>query len=259
VAVGRKVAIVGGGNVAVDVARTAVRLGAESVTILYRRTGDQMPAYEDEVAEAVAEGVKFEFLVAPLEVLKKDGQVAGLKCGRMKLGQFDKSGRRRPEQKTGEEFVVEADQVIPAIGQALEAKKILNGVTPELSKGNWLKADPVSGQTSVEWLFAAGDAVTGPASVVEAIAAGERAAVGMDQFLTGESHAFWRTWKDTETAFDPDAAPVKYGRAKIEQLSAAKRKNNFKEVEQSWDAKVAIREARRCLRCDYREKEETSK
>jgi NADH-quinone oxidoreductase subunit F len=259
VPVGRKVAIVGGGNVAVDVARTAVRLGAESVTILYRRTGDQMPAYEDEVIEATAEGVKFEFLVAPLEVLKKGGKVAGLKCCRMKLGEFDKSGRRRPEQKTGEEFVVEADQVIPAIGQALEAKKVFNGVTPELGKGNWVKADPVTGQTSVAWLFAAGDAVTGPASVVEAIAAGERAAVGMDQLVTGESHAFWRGWKDVDTAFDPDADPVKYGRAKIEQLPAAKRKGNFKEVEQPWAAKVAIREARRCLRCDYREKEETSK
>lgn len=251
--VGKKVAIIGGGNVAVDVARTALRLGAGEVTVLYRRTRDQMPAYEDEVRAAAEEGVKFEFLIAPVEVQAKGGKVTGIKCSRMKLGEFDRSGRRKPEQKAGDDFVVEADQIITAIGQTINPKAVFDGVAPELSRGNWVKINPVNGQTNVDWVFAAGDVVTGPASVVDAIAAGERAAVGMDEFLTGAKHAFWREWKTVQTKFDPDADPVRYGRAAIPELPAAKRRGNFSEVELPWKANVALREARRCLRCDYRE------
>ena len=140
----------------------------------------------------------------------------------MKLGEFDKSGRRKPEQKTGHDFVVEADQIITAIGQTIDPKEVFDGVAPELSRGNWVKINPVNGQTNVDWVFAAGDVVTGPASVVDAIAAGERAAVGMDEFLTGAKHAFWREWKMVQTKFDPDADPVRYGESRHTGTSGGK-------------------------------------
>ena len=251
--VGRRVAVIGGGNVAIDVARTAIRLGAKNVTVYYRRTREEMPAYEEEIEEAVKEGIRFLFLVAPREVLVKRGRAHGLRLCRMTLGSFDRSGRRRPEQKDGDEFIAEADQIVAAIGQSLEPGAWTDGVGLKRSERGWIHADPVTRSTSVEWIFAGGDAVTGPASVVEAIADGEKAAVAIDARLSGESHAFWRNERAVDTFFDPDAEPVAYGRAAGKRLPLRRRKDNFEEVEQCWKAKTAIREAARCLRCDYRE------
>jgi NADH-quinone oxidoreductase subunit F len=252
-AVGRRVAVIGGGNVAVDVARTALRLGAESVTLLYRRTRDEMPAYKEEVDEALREGVKIEFLVAPTEIVGENGHVTGVRCTRMELGEFDRSGRRRPKERVGDEFEVEADQAIGAIGQALHPEEIVDGTGLKLGRTHYVDANPVTGQTSVEWIFAGGDAVTGPASVIAAIAAGERAAAGIDQYLTGSSHAFWRTEQTVDTAFDPDADPVSYGRPALRTIPVSRRKRSFQEVELPLSATAALREAKRCLRCDYRE------
>jgi NADH-quinone oxidoreductase subunit F len=251
--VGRNVAVIGGGNVAVDVARTALRLGAKSVTLVYRRTRDEMPAYKEEVEEALREGVKIEFLVAPTEIAAENGLVTGLRCTRMELGEFDRSGRRRPKERVGDEFEIEADQVIGAIGQSLPSEEIVDGTGLKIGRSHFLDAHPVTGQTSVEWIFAGGDAVTGPSSVIGAIAAGERAAVGMDQYLTGASHAFWRTEKTVDTSFDPDADPVMYARPALRMIPVSQRKRNFKEVELPLSATAALREAKRCLRCDYRE------
>ncbi len=256
-AVGKHVVVVGGGNVAVDVARTAIRLGAKTVTILYRRTREQMPAYEEEVREAKREGVRFEFLVLPVAILENQGKAQAVRCRRMTLGAFDRSGRRRPAECDETEFAVEADQVVVAIGQALDVE-VVKGTALKLSKTHWIEADPVTGQTSVPWLFAAGDAVTGPASVVDAIAGGERAAAGVDRCLTTEDHAFWRKPVAVDTVFDPDADPVSYGRAKPKHLPPAKRTGNFQEIELVWNEKTAVREAKRCLRCDFRETETTS-
>lgn len=253
--VGKHVAIIGGGNVAVDVARTALRLGAQDVTILYRRTREEMPAYEDEVQEALREGVKFDFLTAPQEIITADGKAAGVKCNRMVLGDFDKSGRRRPMEKAGNEYIVPADQVVAAIGQSLNTAEINNGISLKLDKKQYLETDPVTGRTSEQWIFAGGDAATGPASVIEAIAAGEKAAVGISKFLTGKSVPFWRAVKTVDTLFDPDADPVPYRRAEMPLVPVKKRKNNFREVEVCWKEKVAILEAKRCLRCDYRDSE----
>jgi NADH-quinone oxidoreductase subunit F len=255
VPVGEKVVVVGGGNAAIDAARTALRLGAKSVTVLYRRTRAEMPAYVEEVEEAEREGVKLEVLVAPAEVICADGHVTGLKCRRMQLGDFDRTGRRRPVAKGAEDFVVEADQVIAAIGQSLDTAEIFDGVELKLTKQNFIESNPVSGQTSVEWIFAGGDVVIGPASVVDAVANGERAAVGIDQYLTGASHAFWREIKPVDTAFDPGSEPVQYVRPKLKLIPVNKRRHNFEEVELPWAENVACREAKRCLRCDYREKE----
>ena len=252
--VGKSVAVIGGGNAAVDAARTALRLGAQSVTILYRRTRAEMPAYAEEIEEAEREGVRLELLVAPVEIVAKGGRAVGVRCQRMQLGEFDRSGRRRPVSKEGEEFTVQADQVIAAIGQGLKAAAILDGVELKLSRQGFIEVDPVTRKTSVEWIFAGGDAASGPASVAEAIAAGEKAAVGIDRHLTGEEHAFWRAEKDAGTFFDPEADPVEYPRAKTRLIPLAKRKRNFEEVELPWGERVALREAKRCLRCDYREK-----
>ncbi|MFA6133317.1 MAG: NADH-ubiquinone oxidoreductase-F iron-sulfur binding region domain-containing protein [Phycisphaerae bacterium] len=252
VPVGKDVVVIGGGNAAIDAARSAIRLGARSVTVLYRRTRAEMPAYAEEVEEAEHEGIRLETLVAPVKVLSEDGKVTGVSCRRMVLGDFDRSGRRRPVQG-GEDFAVHCDQVIAATGQTLLVGDMFEGLDLAFNRSGFMDANPLNGQTAVPWIFAGGDAVLGPASVVEAISAGERAAVGIDAFLTGAEHAFWRQVKVVDTAFNPDAEPVQAGRAKMDLLPVWKRRNNFQEVELPWSEAVACREASRCLRCDFRQ------
>ncbi|MFA6379357.1 MAG: FAD-dependent oxidoreductase, partial [Candidatus Omnitrophota bacterium] len=202
--------------------------------------------------EAVHEGVKILPLAHPIEIKKdKNGKVCGLKCIHMKLGDFDQTGRRRPTASTEDVFDMETDQVIVAIGQTMDAKKLFESGTMKLSERKFIFADPVSGKTSVEGIFAGGDVATGPSSVVMAISSGEHAAVGIDQYLTGEDHAFWRKQKTIKVDFDPDADPVPYPRDPLRLLDVARRKYNFDEVEQSWNEGVARRQAKRCLRCDY--------
>jgi NADH-quinone oxidoreductase subunit F len=250
VPVGKNVVVIGGGNSAIDAARTALRLGAENVTVVYRRSREAMPAYEEEIEEAEHEGVKLRLLTAPVEVVLDAKKVAGIKCLPMRLGEFDRSGRRRPEEG-GDAFVIPADQVLVAIGQSLELGKIANSVSLETRNQMFVQANPVTGQTSEKWIFAGGDACTGPSSVVEAVAAGERAAVGIDQYLTGESHAFWRNEQPVDTAFDPEAEPSDAAREKLNLIAVERRRGNFAEVEQPWPEAVAVRQAGRCLRCDY--------
>ena len=253
-AVGKKVAVIGGGNAAIDAARTALRLGAESVTVVYRRTRDEMPAYREEIEEAEREGVKLMTLVAPEEIVVKDGKAAGVKCQRMWLGDFDNSGRRRPQATPDSAFVLEVDQVIGAVGQALDTKEVMDGVALKIAPNRFIAANPVNGQTSVEWVFSGGDAAVGPSSVAEAIGAGETAAVGIDEFLTGAQHAFWRQMPDVDTCFDPDEDPIEVPRAEMKLIPVGKRMNNFNEVEMAFSESTATREAKRCLRCDYRAK-----
>ena len=254
VEVGQKVVVVGGGNAAIDAARTALRLGAE-VTVVYRRTEAEMPAYAEEIEQARQEGVVLQTLTAPEEILVRQGKVVGIRCRRMKLGEFDRSGRRRPEG-SGEALVLDADQVILAVGQTLDARTVIGDTGVQLIGTSRIQADELTGRTSVPWIFAGGDAATGPASVVEAVAGGERAAVGMDACLTGEMHAFWRQEAAVDTAFDPDADPRMDARSALVLLPAERRKNNFDEVEQSWPENEAVRQARRCLRCDFRAKDQ---
>lgn len=249
VPVGKKVIVVGGGNAAIDAARTAIRLGAKTVTVLYRRTREEMPAYAEEIEEAIQEGVDIQSLTAPEEVTVEGECVSGIRCRRMHLGEFDRSGRRRPEAGNQNTFVIEADQVIMAVGQT--ANTDVFDTSFDLDDQGWIKADPVTGQTVAEDVFAGGDAVTGPMSVVHAIGAGERAAVGIDQFLTGENHAFWQVEKENTTDYDPDADPVPYPREPLHMMPVSRRRNNFDEVEQSWNEAEAVRQAHRCLRCDY--------
>jgi NADH-quinone oxidoreductase subunit F len=251
---GRKVVVVGGGNAAIDTARSAIRLGAEAVTVLYRRTREEMPAYAEEVEEAEHEGVIIRVLTAPVEIMAHQGRVGGVKCQAMTLGEFDRSGRRRPTAATEEPFVIPADQVITAIGQRLEPAEILDGLAIPLNPAGFIAVDPLTGRTALDWLYSGGDAALGPSSVVEAVAGGERAAVAIDAQLTGAEHAFWRQDKECPVRFDPAADPVRYPRAKMGLLPVEKRRNNFNEVELPWTEAVALCEAKRCLRCDFREK-----
>ena len=252
VPVGKRVAVIGGGNAAIDAARTAIRLGAESVTVLYRRTREEMPAYAEEIEEALQEGVTLRTLINPESFDVKNGKVTGVRCHPMKLGEFDRSGRRRPEDaaEAGCE-VIPVDQVIMAIGQALDVKALAGEIEVERSARGWVKADPRTGATALPWLFAGGDAVTGPSSVVEAIAAGERTAVAIDKMLSGAEHPFWRGYHDAGAGFDPNADPVMYARERLHTIPLEKRRQNFTEVEQPWNEATAVRQARRCLRCDY--------
>jgi len=250
--VGKNVAVIGGGNAAIDAARTAIRLGAESVKILYRRTRAEMPAWSEEIDAADLEGIEIMTLVAPEEILRDaEGNVTGVRCTRMALGDYDRSGRRQPVAGHDPAFVVEADTVIAAIGQKLDAAAVLDGTPIELDRRGYLAADRKTGRTSVDWVFTGGDAMTGPSSVVEAIGAGERAAAGIDELLTGANHAFWRRDIEPPTSFDPDADPVPVERHTIEELPVAQRVKSFDEVELGWAAEVALAEAKRCLRCDY--------
>ena len=257
VPVGKNVVIIGGGNAAVDAARTAARLDADSVTILYRRTREQMPAYEEEIEEAEAEGVKLQLLTSPEELVVENGKVTGIRCKKMKLGAFDRSGRRRPVAGEDDEFIVPCDQVIAAIGQSVDLPRLAGETELSVQRNGYVATNALTQQSSKDWIFAGGDVSTGPSSVIEAVADGEKAAAGIDQFLTGQDNAFWREEKLNDTAFDPDAEPVSHDREKQPVLEVERRQCNFDEVEQPWDEATAMRQAKRCLRCDYREEVHT--
>jgi NADPH-dependent glutamate synthase beta subunit-like oxidoreductase len=184
VRLGDKVAVIGGGNVAMDAARTALQLGAREVNILYRRSREEMPAIPWEVKEAENEGVKVNFLLAPKKILGKDGHVIGVECIRMELGPPDETGRRRPIPIANSEFTVESKAVILAVGELPDISFIPKEL--ETTKRNTIEVNPFTLETSMPGIFAGGDVVLGPATVIEAIAAGMRAAVSIDCYLKGE-------------------------------------------------------------------------
>jgi len=249
VSVGKIVVVVGGGNAAIDAARTAVRLGSK-VTVVYRRTQDEMPAYKEEIEEAIQEGIEILPLHNPEEIVVENGKVSAIRCCSMKLGEYDSSGRRRPEP-VKQCRNINCDQVIFAIGQKVSAEEIFEAQSPDLTYSGAILCDPFNGATSIPWLFAGGDAATGSLTVVEAIAGGERAAVGIDKMFTESEHAFWREEQVNDTFFDSDAEPQMDPRRGLPLLSVERRCNNFDEVEQTFNENEAIRQAKRCLRCDY--------
>ena len=182
--IGKNVVVVGGGNVAMDAARTAKCNGAEEVTVLYRRSRDEMPANPWEVKEAEDEGVKIEFLVSPKKILGEKGKVCGLECIRMQLGEPDESGRRGAVPVEGSDFKRESDMVVLAIGEAPDLQFLPKQF--ELNEDGTLWVNPVTMETSVLGFFAGGDAVTGPASVIEAIRDGKRAAASIEGYLMSD-------------------------------------------------------------------------
>ena len=182
IAAGKKVAVVGGGNVAMDAARTALRLGAE-VHIVYRRSEEELPARVEEVHHAKEEGVQFDLLTNPVEVLEEDGWVKGIKCVRMELGEPDASGRRRPVPVEGSEFVIDVDTVIMSLGTSPNPLISSTTIGLDINKRKCIIADEEFGKTSKEGVYAGGDAVTGAATVILAMGAGKAGAKGIDEYL----------------------------------------------------------------------------
>lgn len=247
VEVGKRVAVIGGGNTAVDAARCALRLGAQ-VHILYRRSRVEMPAAPYEVAAAEAEGVNLTFLVAPSRVLEEDGRVAGIECIHMQLGEPDSSGRRRPVPIPGSEFAIDADTVIAAIGQNVDAE----GLGVERTRWGSVAVDPLTLETSLPGVFAGGDAVLGPASVVDAVGAGIQAADSIHRYLRSLDMRDGRrtSWPQPEDINVEPYSEVRYARrAQLPELAVAERVGNFLEVEQGLTIEQAIAEAQRCLNC----------
>jgi len=251
IALGDRVAVVGGGNVAMDAVRTAVRTGSKDVFILYRRTRAEMPAAAEEIEEAIEEGVDMKFLVAPKRVVGKDGKVTGIECTRMELGEPDASGRRRPIEIKGSEFIVECDAIVPAIGQEADLSFITKESGVSINRWNNVDADDITFATNIPGVFSGGDVVTGPQTVVKAVFAGKEAAKSIDLYLRGEDIKAGRE-KDwtTDLADKADLSDVtKVRREKYPLMNPEERRTNFQEVGIGFDEAQAIAEASRCLAC----------
>jgi heterodisulfide reductase subunit A-like polyferredoxin len=251
--VGKKVAIIGGGNVAIDVARSAVRLGAESVQIIYRRTRVEMPAWEEEIRAAEAEGVELTYLNAPQEILVANGQVAGLRCIRMELGEADSSGRRRPIPVPGSEVDLDVDMVVPAIGQRPDIAALESVEGLEFTRWTTTEVDPITYATGRPGVFAGGDLQTGPWVAIGAVAAGKEAAESIQRYLDGVDLSAGREPREYDA---PVYRPVPKdavvtARAPMPELETAERRVNFKEVELGYTEAEGQAEAARCLNCGY--------
>jgi NADH-quinone oxidoreductase subunit F len=254
--VGKRVAVIGGGSVAMDAARSALRCGAEEVQVFYRRDRADLPAPKEEIDDAEAEGVHVQVLTAPTRVVGSEGKVTGLEVQQMSLGAYDDSGRRKPVPVPGSERVVEVDTVIAAIGQVVH--------TDFLPKdGDWrtkrglLAANARSLATATPGVFAAGDAVTGPWTLVQAVAGGNRAADSIHRYLRGEPLIVVAAGpRQRRVATPPVGQIADYGRAHMPMLPAEDRARNQDEVELGFDLELAMQEAFRCLRCDFREQED---
>ncbi|MDY6893581.1 MAG: NAD(P)-binding protein [Chloroflexota bacterium] len=248
VKVGDRVAVIGGGNVAIDAARTALRLGAKDVSIVYRRSRQEMPAAEEEIEDAEEEGIAIRYLAAPTRVIGKDGKVNALECIKMELTEPDESGRRRPVPVKGSEFKLDVDMVIPAIGQSPDLSFLGAESKVEVGRGSTIKTDGITLETGMAGVFAGGDAVLGPATVVEAIAAGKEAAISIDRYLRGENLTVGR-----EKEFAPVDVSTegieKQPRKKTPKIAPEERKNDFREVALNYSEEMAKAEAERCLSC----------
>ena len=255
VKVGPRVIVVGGGNSAVDAARAAVRdPGVESVVILYRRTRAEMPAFSEEVEAALEEGIDLKLLAAPVKILAKNGKVAGAECIKMKLGEKDAGGRRKPVPIEGSEFSLEAETVILAVGERSDTSCLTAKDGLELNDSGSIIADPKTQMSSKPGIFAGGDVVTGPASVIEAMAAGRRAAAMIERYLEGRplepEYGLIRPSLYVEPAALTPEEAAEASRPAMPHLAPAKRAKNFQEVELGLRENAALAEARRCLRCD---------
>ncbi len=251
VEIGEKVAVIGGGNSAIDAARTSLRLGATEVTILYRRSRNEMPALPEELEAAEEEGIKFHFLVAPKQIIEEGGKIRTIECLRMKLGEPDPSGRRRPVPIQGSEHTYEVDIVIAAIGQLPETSCLPSILLDEHARA--ISADPLTLETKILGVFAGGDIVTGPASVIEAIGAGKRAAVSIDRYVNGQDLRTGREEEIEETTWVKDWEKItkKPERYTSPHVDIGRQKVGFEESGELL-AKIkeaAMFEARRCLEC----------
>ncbi len=249
VQLGRKVVVVGGGNAALDTARSALRLGAQEVTIIYRRSRAEMPAEPKwEIDETEREGVRLMYLATPTRFLGRDGQLMAIECAKMELGAPDESGRRRPIPIPGSEFTMDADHVLMAVGQMVDLSIIGEGTGLAMNPWGTLKVDPITLATSMEGIFSGGDAVVGGGTVIEAIAAGKEAAISIDRYIRGEDLGAGRGEVE-----EPVKIPIEgiepQARVPMRFLPIEERVDNFREVELGYTQEMAVEEAKRCLSC----------
>ena len=250
----KKVIIIGGGNVAIDTARTCVRQGVEEVIIAYRRSGEEMPADEEEVQQAEEEGVKIHFLISPVKIEGHNGRLTGLQCQKNELVAIEGAKRKSPVPIQDSEFFIKADTVIRAIGQSVDHR--LKSAMPALNMTRWktIEVNDVTMETSIPGVFAAGDAVTGPATVIQAIAGGKKVADAIDRQLSGLSQPVMPPvpvrrarieWQEVS-----DIRKMELERPQMPLLNMDKRCTTYQPVELGYPEKLARAEASRCLRCD---------
>jgi len=254
--VGENVIIVGGGNTAMDCARTSWRLGAENVYLLYRRSRKEMPANDIEVIEGEHEEVQYRFLAAPTKLIGKEGKLDGMEYLKMELGEPDASGRRRPVPVKGSEEVIPASNVFSAIGQSPNLTCIDDGIGKNIKRTRWnsVLVNEATGETSVDGIFSGGDGARGAATAVESIRDGRFAAKSVHSYLSGEQiitdEGFYHkapVLRGVEDGFEKPPAPAK--RAKMPELTVDDRRLNFTEVELGLTEEMAKAEADRCLQC----------
>lgn len=257
---GERVAVIGGGNTAIDSARTAVRVGAREVNLFYRRTDVEMPASPLEVEEALEEGVQFYYLVAPMMVQEKGKGLKTLRLIKMELGEPDSSGRRRPIPIEGSDFEVQVDTIITAIGQYADTR-FLESIDGLIDEKGYLVCDEQTGSTAVPGLFAAGDLVTGPDIAIRAVAGGKHAARAALAYLRGVEYRIAPEFLSKKEDFgklteDEYRDEPRVARERMKVASPSKRKSNFSEIEKGYSEKQALREAARCMECGCQDVEE---
>lgn len=251
---GKKVVVIGGGNVAIDTARVTRRLGAESVTVVYRRSENEMPGYAEEITGAKEENIDFLFLTTPNRILSENGKVTGFECLTTRLGPADDSGRRRPIPVEGSEFVIDCDVVIPAIGQLIDKSWVDQEPDLQLTTWDTIQVNRHTMQTSIPHVFAAGDAVTGPASVIEAVAAGHKAVEAIQRFIDKEELSRYaeevaaqeppgQSWQEIPENIAPQA------RVSSQHRDIQERIGSFAEVDGNFSEAEAQKESQRCLNC----------
>jgi ferredoxin len=248
------VVVIGGGNVAIDAARTCLRLGCDEVTIAYRRTRTEMPADAEEVEQAEEEGIHISFLTIPVEIKGRDGRLTELRCVRAALQAREGSNRKYPVPVFGSDFSIEADVVISAIGQRVDSECLQQITGLNWTRRETMQANMVSMETAVPGIFAGGDAVTGPATVVEAIGAGKRAAEAIDRYLSGMPQPKMppvpvRRMR-TEWTEVPASTKMTLKRPEMPLLNIERRRTTFQQVELGYSENAVREESRRCLRCD---------
>ncbi len=251
---GKRVVVIGGGNVAIDAARTSLRLGSKEVIIAYRRTRHEMPADIEEVEQAEEEGIRFSFLTIPIEIVGENDNLKGLKCLRADLVAKEGSDRKIPVPMLGSDFIMEADAVISAIGQRVDHMELKSISDLKWSRRTTVNVDMASMQTARPEVFAAGDAVTGPATVVEAIGGGKRAAEAIDRYLSGipqpEMPPVPVRRKRVDWLEVPAATKMVLKRPEMPLLNIERRRTTFQQAELGYSENQVREEARRCLRCD---------
>jgi len=243
------VAVIGGGNTAMDTVRSAIRLGAADAFIVYRRSREQMPVSLEELEAAEAEGIKTHYLLSPIRIEGHDGRVTELICNRMKLGSPDDSGRRRPLPIEGEIKSFKVDIVMPALGQTVEYSMFDRAAGDLLSERNLIKVDPVTLETNLPGVFAGGDAAGSGGYVVHAIAHGHRAAVTLERYLCGEDLHSGREEPEVRVAAMPAYPDEKRPPQELPLLSVEQRIKDFREMELGFTEDQAVQEASRCLDC----------